>query len=299
MIFLASYILKGRVQAMIVASSLALLSLLFPPVGIISSATIALVTLRLGSIEGVFLIICSCLSAALLGFLLFGNYFVALLYGLILWLPVWLIAIVLRKTKHLSAVVEFAVLLGVTGIIGFYIFVDNPTVLWDSVLSQILQPIIQSNNDVVADEIKIKAQAFVPYMTGGVITGLVYSLLFSIFLARIWQSVLYNPGGFRTEYLALKVHNKVALTSICIFLFAWFMPGVIAEICWNITIIFVALYSFTGTAILHNVCSRLRARRFLIPFLYIILVIIPHAIAVVVIIGVVDVWFNLRNRFFS
>ena len=52
--FLASYIMRGRLQAMIVASTLALLSLIIPPVSVVSSATVALVTLRRGAVEGLY-----------------------------------------------------------------------------------------------------------------------------------------------------------------------------------------------------------------------------------------------------
>ena len=95
--FLAAYIMRGRMQAMMVASSLALLSLILPPVSIVSSASVALVTLRRGANEGLFVLVCACLSAALLGFFLFGNFQFALLYGLVLWLPIWVISIVLRE----------------------------------------------------------------------------------------------------------------------------------------------------------------------------------------------------------
>ena len=128
--FLAAYIMKGRMQAMMVASSLALLSLVLPPVSIVSSASVALVTLRRGGYEGLYVLLCACLSAALLGFFLFGSFQFALLYGLILWLPIWLISMVLREGNQLYIAVQIAVLLGVEGVVGFYSYVDNPAAMW-------------------------------------------------------------------------------------------------------------------------------------------------------------------------
>ena len=96
--FLAAFIMKGRMQAMLVASSLAFLSLLFLPVSIVSSATVALVTLRLGGKEGLYVLLSSCLAAALLSMLLLGDYQFALIrMALWMWVPVWVIAIVLRE----------------------------------------------------------------------------------------------------------------------------------------------------------------------------------------------------------
>ena len=115
--FLATYIMRGRMQAMIVASSLALLSLMMPPVSVVSSATVALVTLRRGGFEGLYVLVCSSLAAGILGFLATGNYQFALLYVMVLWLPVWLISIVLREGQHLSLAVEIAILLGIIGVV--------------------------------------------------------------------------------------------------------------------------------------------------------------------------------------
>jgi len=284
------------VQAMMVASSLALLSLLLPPVSIVSSASVALVTLRRGWYEGLYVLICSCLSAAVLGYFLFGSFQFALLYGLVLWLPIWLISTVLREGKHLSVAVEIAVILGVLGVIGFYLYVTDPALLWNAILTQMVQPMLASGSDVPIDEIKRSVQVFSHYMTGGIAAGTVYGLLFGLFLARWWQAALYNPGGFREEYLSLKVRPKVASASILIVLLAWLMSGTVSEICWNITIIFAVLYTFVGTSILHTAFSGMKTKRFMVPFLYVTLVLVPHMIGIVIIVGVVDVWLDLRSK---
>jgi hypothetical protein len=288
--------MRGRVQAMMVASSLALLSLLLPPVSIVSSASVALVTLRRGWYEGLYVLICSCLSAAVLGYFLFGSFQFALLYGLVLWLPIWLISTVLREGKHLSVAVEIAVILGVLGVIGFYLYVTDPALLWNAILTQMVQPMLASGSDVPMDEIKRSVQVFSHFMTGGIAAGTVYGLLFGLFLARWWQAALYNPGGFREEYLSLKVRPKVASASILIVLLAWLMSGTVSEICWNITIIFAVLYTFVGTSILHTAFSGMKTKRFMVPFLYVTLVLVPHMIGIVIIVGVVDVWLDLRSK---
>jgi len=283
-------------QAMMVASSLALLSLLFPPVSIVSSASVALVTLRRGGYEGLYVLVFSCLSAALLGFFLFGNVQFALLYGLVLWLPIWFISIVLREGKHLSVAIQIAVLFGMIGILGFYLYADDPAVLWQSVLSLMVQPMLASNPDVPLEEVKQSIKVFSHFMTGGIAAGSVYGLLFGLFLARWWQAVLFNPGGFRTEYLSLRVHPKVASVSLLIVAIAWLSSGIVAEICWNLSILLLVLYAFVGLAVLHAAFSEMKTKRFMVPFLYITLVLVPHVIAIVVIVGVVDAWLDLRSK---
>lgn len=284
---------------MMVASSLALLSLILPPVSIVSSASVALVTLRRGEREGFYVLVCACFSASLLGLFIFGNFQFALLYGLVLWLPAWLISIVLREGKHLSVAIEIAVILGIIAVIGFYIYASEPALIWKVVLEEMIKSMLVSNTDMPVDDIRKSIQMFSHYMTGGITAGMVYGLLFGLFLARMWQAALYNPGGFRKEYLSLKIRPKVALVSLIVLMMAWLLSGIVSEICWNITIIFMVLYTFVGTSILHTAFSTMKMKRFLVPMLYITLIIIPHIIAVVIIVGGVDAWLDLRSKFLN
>ncbi|NOQ76717.1 MAG: DUF2232 domain-containing protein, partial [Methylococcaceae bacterium] len=129
-----------------------------------------------------------------------------------------------------------------------------------------------------------------------VAAGSVYGLLAGLFLARWWQAVLFNPGGFRAEYLSLRVHPKVASASLLIVAVAWLSSGIVAEVCWNLSILSIVLYAFVGLAVLHSAFSEMKAKRFTVPFLYITLVLVPHVVAVIVIVGVVDAWLDLRSK---
>jgi hypothetical protein len=283
-------------EAIIVASSLALLSLVLPPVSIVSSAAVALVTLRRGGYEGLYVLIASYALAAIHGLVIFGSFQFALLYGPL----IWLIAMILREVKQLSIAVEITVMFGVAGIVIFFIFVNDPAAMWGSILTQMTQPVLENSDvDFPVEKIKQNIQFFSHFMTGGVAAGSVYGLLFGLFLARWWQSVLYNPGGFREEYLSLKVRPKLAIASIVIAAIAWLMSGVLSEICWNITILFVVLYTIVGTAILHIAFSTMKTRFFMVPFLYLTLVFVPHMTIVVVIVGIIDTWLDLRSKFLN
>lgn len=288
--FLAAYIMRGRMQAMIVASTLALLSLIMPPVSIVSSASVALVTLRRGAFEGFYVLVCSSAAAALLGFFLLGNYQFALLYGVVLWLPVWLISIVLREGRYLSLAVEIAVLIGVVGVVGFYLYDSAPAVMWKNVLVQMLPP------NAPIGEMQPTLDMLSHYMTGIVAAGSVFGLLFGLFLGRWWQAVLYNPGGFRQEFLSLSTQPRLVIGSIAVIAVASLASGVISEIAWNIGILLFVLYTFIGTSVLHTVFAAMKLGRFMVPMLYITLFLIPHALLPVALIGLSDPWMNLRNK---
>ncbi|MGZ4959039.1 MAG: hypothetical protein ACXV7J_07290 [Methylomonas sp.] len=294
--FLAAFIMKGRMQAMMVASTLALLSLPFPPVSIVSSASVALVTLRRGGQEGLYVLVCACLAAALLSMVLLGGFQFALMYGVVLWVPVWLISIVLREGRQLAVAIEIAVLLGIVGVLGFYLYQPDPAQIWRGVLEAMTQPMLQANPDVSAETVKQSADTFAHFMTGIIAAGTVYGLLFGLLLARWWQAALYNPGGFREEFLALKGHGHLAIGTIAIAALGFLSSGLIAELCWNVLVVLFVLYTFIGTAVLHCSFASMKGARFMVPFLYATLLVIPHVMAAISLCGLVDTWLDLRNK---
>jgi len=288
--FLADYIMRGRMQAMIVASTLALISLVMPPVSIVSSASVALVTLRRGAIEGLIVLACSIAIAAVLGFFLLGNYQFVLLYGMVLWVPVWLISIILREGRYLSLAIEVAVLLGVLGVVGFYLYNPELATMWKNILSQM----VPANAPV--EDIQHTLDVLSHYMTGIIAAASVFGLLFGLFLGRWWQALLYNPGGFKQEFLSLNTHPRLAIGSIVVIVIASASSGVISEVSWNIAILLFVLYTFIGTAVLHTVFAAMKMGRFIVPMFYITLFLIPHAMLPVALVGLCDTWMNLRNK---
>lgn len=294
--FLATYIMRGRLQAIIAASSLALLSLIFPPVSVVSVAAVALVTLRLGATEGLYVLGCAGLATGLLGwFLLGGGIFqFALLYAVVFWLPIWLNAIVLRESRHLSLAVELAAFLGAVGVAIAYISNPDLASVWNGMLTQMIP--LNLPPDAPVDEVKHTFSILSHYTTGMMASVLVLALLLGLFLGRWWQANLYNPGGFRAEYLSLRIQPRLAIGSLLIVAFALATSGIVAETAWNIVILFFFLCSVMGTAVLHTLFASMKLARFTVPMLYITLVLIPHAFLLVALVGLADAWLDLRKN---
>jgi hypothetical protein len=288
---LADYIMRGRTQAIIVASTLALLSLKFPPISVLSSASVALVTLRHGALEGLYILFGAGIAAALLGFFAIDNYQFALFYALLLWLPVWVISIILRESRRLSLAVEIAVFIGILGVAGFYLYEPDPAAMWAGLLEQMIQ-----QTQAPIKDTKVWIDNFAHYMTGLFAAGTVFSLLFGLFLGRWWQSLLFNPGGFKEEYLALGAGPKLATASLAILAAAFFTMGMLSEIAWNMTILLFTLYTVIGTSVLHVVFSQTKMSRFAVPMFYATLILVPQVLPPVAIVGLIDAWLNIRKK---
>lgn len=275
---------------MIVASTLALLSLKFPPISVLSSAAVSLVTLRRGAAEGIYVLVSASVAAGLLGFFVLGNYQFVLLYGMVLWLPVWLISVVLREGRHLSLAVEIAILIGVIGVVGYYLYNAEPSAKWEKILLQMVP------ENAPVEDIQRTVDVLSHYMTGVVAAGSVFGLLFGLFLGRWWQAVLYNPGGFKQEFLSLTTHPRLALGSVAVVVLATVSSGTVSEIAWNVSILLFVLYIFIGTAVLHTVFAVMKLGRYLVPMFYITLFLLPHALLPVALIGLSDAWLNIRKK---
>ncbi len=283
--------MRGRLEAILLASTLAMLSLLLTPLSIFSSGAVALVTLRKGAYEGLIILASSSLAAALLSTLIQVPYTFILLYVLVMWLPVWLIAIVLREGRHISLAVEIAVLLGIVGVIVYYLYTDDPATLW----RQVMPRMVPANAPVESAKKMIDQVA--PYMTGVAAAGGVFGMLLGLFLGRWWQALLYNPGGFSQEFLTLRAEPRLAIISLGIVAVAMIASGTVSQIGWNITILMLVMYTFIGTAVLHTVFSKMKIGQFAVPMFYITLFLIPYSLLPVALVGFSDTWLDIRKKY--
>jgi hypothetical protein len=186
--------------------------------------------------------------------------------------------------------IEIAILIGVLGVIGFYLYAADPSAMWKAVLSQMVPP------DAPVADVKHAIDVLAHYMTGVVAAGSVFGLLFGLFLGRWWQANLYNPGGFRQEFLSLSTKPRLSIGTVAVVVTALASTGLISEIAWNVIILLFVLYTVSGTAVLHTVFAGLKLGRYMVPMLYITLFLIPHSMLLVALVGLTDPWLNLRKK---
>jgi hypothetical protein len=292
--------MRGKMQAVLVASLLALVSLFMHPlikpvIIIVSFAAIALVTLRKGALEGLYVLLYATAMTALLGALLVGDVSFLLLMVVscfTMWLPVWLVAVVLRETRYLALAVELAVVIGVLGVAGFYAYTGDPATTWQAAFAPLLDML---PTDAPVEGMREWITLFSHYMTGVFAASTLCAVLFGLFLGRWWQSVLYNPEGFKREFLSLRTGSRLAIGSIIVIIVAETTSGLLAEMAWNITILLFVLYMFIGTSVLHTLFTAMKQSKYLVPMFYITMFLIPHVMLPVAIVGLCDAWLNLRK----
>ena len=302
MYFLAEYMMKGRMQAVLIATTFALLSLLFPPITVLSCCAVALVTLRKGVLEGLIVLLIAAMVGAVFSIFLVDNFLFVFGYGLLIWLPVWFISVVLFVSHNLARAIETAVLLGVVSVIGFYVLMPDPVLFWEAMLKNLIEPMLSetNNQDISIEQLTLSVEQFSHYMTGMVAAGYISGVLLSVILARWCQAMLYYREGFKQEFLALKTNRRIATTLIVMISCGLFAEGTVAEIAWNMIIPLFVLYTFIGMAIFHVLLTAKSNSRTMVSlfygFMFMFSFITPLVFLPVAITGLSDSWLNMREK---
>jgi hypothetical protein len=293
--FLATYIMRGKNQAIAAICGLAIASLFIPPFSLLSSALFALVVLRKGGKEGWWVLLFAVLALGLGSTVLAGNPMQGLGYGLLLWLPILPVAVVLRDSRSLAWAMDVAIGLGLTVVVGVYALVADPAALWRERLQVFVQALAENapeDFDAVAYGKVMDLMSH--YFTGMIVGSWVLSILLGLLIARWLQSMLFNPGGFGLEFVALRLHPPLVYAgSACILAGLLFSGGGFAEFAWNLNAVFLVLFTLGGFSILHAVIGGKGLKMLII---YLALLFIPKwLLPPIALLGMSDLWVDWRK----
>jgi hypothetical protein len=295
---LAAFVMRGRSPAALVAAVAAVLFWLFPPFLVASDAAVALVTLRRGAAEGAWVMALAGLGAVALTGLALGTPWPMLEVLPVCWLPLWLLALVLRATVSLSRTVQAAALLGLLGVGGIYLALGDPAIWWGGVLGQwerelaALAPPGQPADPATLDQLLALLKEWAPYLPGQVVGAVLLFALVGLLLGRWWQALLFNAGGFRPEFHELRLGRPLAVLTLALF-GAAMLSG------WpplsNAALVLGLLYTVQGVALVHAVAFGRRLSPAWLLLFYLLLL-VPLLSQLVMALGVADAWADFRNR---
>ena len=294
---LAGFIMRGRTQGILAIALLTILSWALSLASLLAAAALALPTLRRGGKEGLLLAAGALPAVALVGQFLLGNALQAGGYALALWLPVLMVAVVLRETASLAMAVVSAMALGLVMVAGIYAVIDNPATYWLAALQQFMQPMLEQRNAGVDPQLMAQTlQAFSRYATGAIAAGSVMTVLISLLLARWWQASLYHPGGFRAEFLQLRLPLLAGYAFLALLALLAVSSGGLAEFAANLLLPGLMVYILAGFAVIHALCSRSATGRFWLVGIYIGLMFVAPLVLLIALTGLSDSWLHWRQR---
>lgn len=290
----AQFIMRGRLYAIVIAGSLGTLAVILPPFSLFSGATVGLVTLRHGIKEGLIITAGAALIVAVAFLIIAGRADLSFLLLVGLWLPnvlgCWVLRTTQSQTSTLLVIGGFAALFAV----GMHLVTGDVTTWWQQWIEQVMS---QANIEGITVEQLTQANALI-LMNGLVAMLFGLNLMLTILLARWWQGLLYNPGGFVKEFYALRLPRNFTL--FIILLSAVVLTGVLdnkAHILTDLFIIAVMMYLFQGLAAMHGMAAvRGLPQLWLLPVYLGLFFLSLYFIIGLATVGITDSLINLRGN---
>ena len=297
---LAGFIVSGRYQAILSASLCGVLAFLLPPFSTLTNylgaAVVSLVTLRIGVPQGLLVLVAATVVTMLFYRLTGVPAATIAVTVLLLWVPCWLISLVLRRTVSLAFSVLAAAALGLLMLVTIYVVAGDPAPWWHEHLLQIRSALEQDGlfpQGVSIDEL---LQELAHLMTGVIIASLALGAVCSLLVARWWQAMLVNPGGLHSEFCNLRFPQAMGFLVLGLMIFSRFTEGPVSDMASQGVLVMLVPYLFAGLAVLHGLVARQgRGKGWLIA-VYALLGIIPQTALLLAGLGLVDTWVDFRRR---
>jgi hypothetical protein len=271
MMGLARFAMRSQLNAGVLAAGFAALPMLYA----LSAALVALVTLRRGATEGTKVLIFS-----LIGGLISWQWSGMILPLLVL--PVTaLLAMVMRSVQSWAYVLVAAAFLGIVLSVLAQIGLNDR---FAAVITQVQLGVAGTDTSQpfwrMLESVKPNA-AFL------VMTLELIEALLCLLLARYWQAGLYNPGGFRQEFHALRISGRLLMALVILVGLAYALKPAAM-------LLLLLPLLFAGVALVHGVIAKTNlGGQFLIAFyvggLLLNQFILPLLIVVAVADGVLDI----------
>ena len=268
---LAEFVMAGRRQAV-----LAIVLLGLPPlVNLLTPALVAMVGMRKGMTAGSAMLLWALLPAGA-WLLLWGNVF-----PLLVLINVFVLAAVLRSTESWRTVLLAAI--GVGAMFEFYLLTQSALI--DEML-ELWSQLLQANNveDIQLDGLR-------QYLASATAAFYMFLSVAVLMLGRSMQAMLYNPGGFREEFHALRTGQAATLALVGMILLVNLVEGLPQAWIFYLAAPFV----FAGLALAHGLVARKNASVLWLVAMYVLLI-VPTMIYLLILVAIVDSWYDFRGR---
>jgi hypothetical protein len=280
----ASYVMRGRRQAVIVG----LLFTILPLFGWVSNVIVSLVTLRKGAKEGAIVLLWIILPAVVVASL--GNRLI-ILYGIIGGsLFTYVLALVLRQTQSWKAVLTTSLLLGLLAVFLVHLWIPNIIEVWVNQFNHYAL-LLKNQFNVAVNTTHL--QFFAKFATGFQVAFISLSVLINLILARGFQSMLYNPGQLRPELKSVRLNLWEVLILLVVGVLS-FLGIVLAQ---DALPMLGLIFALAGLSVFHAVADlRNVANKWIFLFYVLLAVFFPYVAAALILFAVMDSVFNLRYR---
>ena len=282
---LAEYIMRGRISAI----SIALIGSWIP---LLTQATLGLVTLRKGWKEGIIVTLWALLPT--MAGLWWGDVAKSMVYASIAVIVVsygtsWFLRLTISWSLTLMAMTIASALSALC----VYLIVPDITAEVSAFFERLMSPANTEDNEAGIESIDSLLLWSAQKTIGLIAFWVSVSVLTGLLVARWWQAMLYNPGGFRDEFYRLRLSPSVA--SFCFVATVFCLLGGEDYRFWGFLFGFPLLIS--GLGLVHCALGKYKVGVGAVVALYIALIMVAPLGLILSLVGFSDVWLDYRKRF--
>jgi len=273
---LAEFVMRGRRQALLVAIVASVVPMFFW----VGAAVIGLVTLRRGAIEGGLVALWAMLPCMVLAWA--GEIIPAAAVA-----GIWVAAMVLRGTQSWPLTLAAASAMGLLLGMGLLWLGNDYLAMTQKVVEAFFSEVAKQADPAAAAQLKVPG---VPQIAGIFAVMHALTMALCMVIARWWQATLYNPGGFREEFHAIRFRSVPGLALLGAGASLHLQAPETQVWAW----LFLTPLLVAGTSLLHALMSKRRAGGML-GFYYAALLLVSPAKYMVVGLAAVDALADLRR----
>ena len=279
---LAEFIMRGRMQAILVMA----LAMAVPMMFWLGAAAASLIILRRGLNDALSVIIWAVLPAVVWAYFDDPRPLLGLLGALVL-------AHVLRVSMSWAKTLLASLVLGVVFAWGLGVAFAQPLAELAAELNGLMPNVLpELYQQLSAEQQEQLRSLIVPVLTGLMAAVLQILCVLSVLLARYWQAALYNPGGFALEFQRLRLPAVIVFPLVFGMLFA---PSLGIQAAFLTPVCSVPLL-FTGLAVVHGLVAKYRSGKFWLIGVYLGFVLFTQLIyPLLVVLAIVDSVFDFRG----
>lgn len=286
--------LIGRLQAVTVISLFTAIAMSLPALSyLLSGVPAGLIILRKGPAYGMQVLLVCLLAVVLFVALAGANPQIALAFALGIWVPVAICCSVLRITQSQGWLVFVAGVIAAAYVLMVHWLIDDVPAWWLQWMEIWIKNAFPEGGGEQYQEVLERAA---PAMNAMMASGMTISLVVATFLSRWWQSALFNPGGFRTEFYALRLPNVVIFLTLMGIGLLYTGGGQPGSAGLDILVVVIVLYLFQGLASVHRIVAAKSMPRGWLIMMYVLLLLVPQSVLLVACLGLVDSWMINRNK---
>jgi len=304
---LARYTLKGPYHAAAVVGILAITAVFFPLFSTnpmlgaliamaftyMAGALVGLIILTQGVQSGLKAIVASVLGITLVTTVVLQTPELGISIGLAQWLPIIILAQTLRSTNSLALTLIAGVALGAIAVIAQFVLWSDLESNWVSMINQSVAQ-LQQSGQYDAVELNKNIQLMVHWLILAMVGSLYVLVMLVVLVARWMQARLNESEGFSREFNELSLGKPAAMVALLLLaLSTWLKQDWLTALALLVS----AAFLFQGVAVvIVRLIRRSKNKGLMFALFIFLLLIVPHVVAITMLVGVLDNWLDFRKR---